>query len=271
MEWADVYLGLRGGYNLFEHHDIPAKRLALSQVAMGKISSLRWQKTRWCLLRVPNAAFAQQAETDLETITDMFFDACLLDWEGLSQQWNAQAARLNQGTRVRIVGKNTDLSFSVAGRKWMVFDGRINMPDGEIYTAPVNETLHGHINFEFPGVFGGRLMDNIFLRWDQGRLVEASSATNEAFLHQIVNSDPGASLLGEFAFGLNPYVNRFCKDILIDEKIIGTVHLALGRAYPECGGTNHSAIHWDIVKDLRHDGAVFLDDTVIFENGFLVV
>lgn len=271
MEWADVYFGLRGGYNLFEHHDIPAERLALSQVAMGKISSLRWEKTRWCLLRIPNAVFAQQAETDVETITEMFFDACLLNWEALSQQWSAQAQRLNQGTRVRIVGKDTDLAFSVEGRRWMVFDGKINMPDGEIYTAPVNETLHGHIRFEFPGVFGGRLIEDIFLRWDQGRLVEANSATNEAFLRQIVNSDKGASLLGEFAFGLNPYVNRFCKDILIDEKIIGTIHIALGRAYPECGGTNRSAIHWDIVKDLRHEGVVFLDDRVIFENGSLVV
>jgi len=271
MEWADVYFGLRGGYNLHEHADIPADRLAVNQAAMGRISTLRWQKTRWCLARVPNAAFAQQAETDLETITDMFFDACFLDWKAESERWQIQAERLNPGKLVRIVGKETDLSFSVEGRRWMVFDGKINMPDGEIFTAPVNKTLNGTISFEFPGVLGGRLMHDIRLRWKNGQMVEATSSTHQDYLGQVLQSDAGASLLGEFAFGLNPCVDRFCKDILIDEKIGGTIHIALGRAYPECGGTNQSAIHWDIVKDLRHEGAVYLDGKPILENGKLAI
>lgn len=271
MAWADVYIGLRGGYNLDEHADIPAERLAMNQAALGKISTLRWQQTRWCLVRVPNGAFAQQAETDLETITDMFFDACFLDWEHERHQWQAQAARLNQGNQVRIVGKETDLRFSVAGRKWLVFDGKINMPDGEIYTAPVNQTLNGYIYFEFPGVFGGRLIHDLRLAWRDGKLIEARAATHEDYLHQVLQTDGGASLLGEFAFGLNPHVNRFCKDILLDEKIGGTVHIALGRAYPECGGINQSAIHWDIVKDLRQEGTVYLDDRVVFAEGKLLV
>jgi aminopeptidase len=271
MEWADVYFGLRGGYNLDEHADIPAERLALNQTAVGQISSLRWQKTRWCLVRVPNAAFARQADTDLETITDMFFNACFLDWTAESQQWQRRAEKLNQGKWVRVVGRETDLSFSVEGRKWLVFDGRINMPDGEIYTAPVNETLNGHIYFEFPGVMSGRLVHDIRLRWQAGQLVEATSASHQDFLQQLLQTDAGASLPGEFAFGLNPHVNRFCKDILLDEKMGGTIHLALGRAYPECGGTNQSALHWDIVKDLRREGTVYLDDTPIFEKGRLVV
>jgi aminopeptidase len=271
MEWADVYFGLRGGYNLYEHADISSEQLAANQVAMGKVSTLRWQKTRWCLVRVPNAAFAQQAETNLDTITDMFFAACLLDWETEAKAWRTQAEQLNQGNQVRIVGQETDLSFSVAGRKWLVFDGKINMPDGEIFTAPVNETLDGHIYFEFPGVLSGRLFYDIRLAWEKGKLVSATSSTNQDYLQQVVQSDAGSSLLGEFAFGMNPHVNRFCKDILLDEKICGTVHLALGRAYPECGGTNQSAIHWDIVKDLRHEGAVYLDGQAILENGKLVI
>lgn len=271
MEWADVYFGLRGGYNLDEHADIPAERLALNQAAVGQISALRWQKTRWCLVRVPNVAFARQAETDLETITDMFFNACFLDWETEAQRWRRRAEKLNHGKQVRLVGRETDLSFSVEGRKWLVFDGRINMPDGEIYTAPVNETLNGHIYFEFPGVMSGRLVHDIRLRWQAGQLVEATSTTHQDFLRQLLQTDAGASLPGEFAFGLNPHVNRFCKDILLDEKMGGTIHLALGRAYPECGGTNQSALHWDIVKDLRREGVVYLDDTPIFENGKLVV
>ncbi|MBE7555750.1 MAG: aminopeptidase [Anaerolineales bacterium] len=271
MEWADVYFGLRGGYDLDEHADIPAERLALNQTAVGQISSLRWQKTRWCLVRVPNAAFARQAGTDLETITDMFFNACFLDWEIESQQWRRRAEKLNRGKQVRMVGRETDLSFSVEGRKWLVFDGRINMPDGEIYTAPVNETLNGYIYFEFPGVMSGRLVHDIRLRWQAGQLVEATSATHQDFLRQLLQTDAGASLPGEFAFGLNPHVNRFCKDILLDEKMGGTIHLALGRAYPECGGTNQSALHWDIVKDMRREGRVYLDDMPIFENGKLMV
>jgi aminopeptidase len=267
MEWADVYFGLRGAHNLDTFWDIPADRLSLLRKAMGKISTMRWEKTRWCLLRVPNAALAQQAGVDEETITDMFFDACLLDWSTASEEWRRWADILNQGKQVRIIGKNTDLSFSVEGRSWDVADGRMNMPDGEIATAPVVSTIDGHIYFDFPGVLGGRLMHDIYLRWEHGKLVESTSSTNQDFLTSIVNTDPGASLIGEFAIGTNPYLKHFSKDILLDEKIGGTIHIALGRAYPKVGGTNQSAIHWDIVKDMRTKGEIFLDNKLIFQNG----
>ncbi|MBX3014722.1 MAG: aminopeptidase [Caldilineaceae bacterium] len=267
MAWADVYIGLRGAHNLYELADIPTERLTLNQRAQGKISTLRWQQTRWCLLRVPNAAFAQQAETDLATITDMFFDACLLDWPREVATWQRWARRLEQGREIHIVGKGTDLRFSVAGRQWVVGDGKLNLPDGEIMTAPHPETIDGEIYFEFPGVLSGRLMHDIRLRWQQGKLVEATASTNQEFLQAIVQSDAGASLIGEFAFGVNAQVTHFCKDILIDEKIGGTVHLALGRAYPETGGTNQSAIHWDIIKDTRQEGTVYLDGEPILARG----
>lgn len=269
MAWADVYFGLRGGANLHELADVPAAALAANQAAMGKVSTLRWQQTRWCLVRVPNAAFAQQAATDLDTITEMFFAAALMDWTAASHAWQRMAAALDGSRSVRIVAPETDLRFSVEGRKWLVFDGKINMPDGEIYTAPVNETLNGHITFDFPGVLSGRVMEGIRLAWEDGVLVHASAATNDAFLQQIVRTDPGASRLGEFAFGLNPHIDRFCKDILLDEKMGGTIHVALGRAYPECGGVNQSAIHWDIVKDMRTAGTVFVDDVPVFRGGRL--
>ena len=271
MEWADVYFGLRGAHNPHEHADVPAEVLAANQRAMGQISSMRWEKTRWCLVRTPNEAFAQQAETDLETITDMFFDACLLDWEQESRTWRRAAARLGQGSQVRITGAGTDLSFSVAGRKWLASAGRFNMPDGEIFTAPVNNSLNGHIAFEFPGVLGGRLVHGIRLSWENGRMVEATASSNQDYLRRIVGTDQGASLIGEFGIGVNPKVTRFCKDILIDEKIGGTVHIALGRAYPECGGENNSAIHWDIVKDLRQGGTVYLDGQPVLEDGELLI
>lgn len=271
MDWADVYFGLRGAYNLHEHSDIPAQVLAASQHAMGEVSRMRWKKTRWCLVRVPNEAFAHQAETDFETALEMFFNACLIDWPASAERWNRIASHLERGSLVRIVGKETDLRFSVAGRKWQVGSGKVNMPDGEIYTAPVNSTLNGHIYFEFPGSFGGRLMENIRLAWKDGSLVQASSSTNQDYLEKILGSDPGASLLGEFGFGVNPAIERFCKDILIDEKLGGTIHIAMGRAYSECAGDNVSAIHWDIVKDLRQEGVVELDGQPVFQNSGFVI
>jgi aminopeptidase len=216
---------------------------------------------------VPNSAFAQQAETDLETVTDMFFDACLLDWPSESARWHHLAKRFQGGSQVHIQGTETDLRFSVEGRAWKILDGKINMPDGEILTAPINDSLNGTIRFEFPGVFGGRLIPDIVLAWRDGELVDARASQNEDYLHQILETDPGARRLGEFAFGVNPHITHFCKDILFDEKIGGTVHIALGRAYPECGGTNESAIHWDIVKDLRTSGTVSLDGKIIFDRG----
>lgn len=267
MEWADVYIGLRGAHNLYEHADISSDVLAINQRATGNISTMRWEKTRWVLIRVPNEAFAYQAETDLETAMDMFFDACLLDWKLQTESLDRIRKYLGKGSLIRIVGEKTDLSFSVKKRKWFVSIGKVNMPDGEIFTTPVNSTLNGYIYFEFPGVLGGRLIHDIFLSWKDGKLVEAKSSTNQDFLHQIINTDPGASLLGEFAFGMNPNINLFCKDILFDEKIGGTIHIALGRAYPQCGGENKSAIHWDIVKDTRKEGMVYLDGKIIFNKG----
>ena len=271
MQWADVYLGLRGAHNLATVWDVPSDKLSALRRAMGTISTLRWQQTRWCLLRVPNAALAQQAGVDEQTITDMFFDACLQDWPALSLKWQKWADILGKGRQVRIVGKDTDLSFSVAGRSWEVFNGKLNMPDGEIATSPIETTADGQIYFEFPGVLGGRLVDNICLRWNNGVLVEALSSSNQDFLKAVINTDPGSSLIGEFAFGTNPAVKYFCRDILLDEKIGGTIHIALGRAYASTGGTNQSAIHWDIVKDVRREGRVYLDGRLIFENGNMLL
>jgi aminopeptidase len=271
MEWADVYFGLRGAHNLDVFWDIPAEKLSLLRKGMGEVSTLRWNKTRWCLLRIPNAALAQQAGVDEETVTDMFFDACLLDWPAVSEEWRRWAEVLNKGKQIRVVGKGTDLCFSIEGRTWDVADGHLNMPDGEIATSPVESTLDGSIYFDYPGVLGGRLVHDITLRWQNGRLVDASSSTNQNFLRSIVNTDAGASLIGEFAIGTNPNLKLFCKDILLDEKIDGTIHIALGRAYPSVGGTNQSSIHWDIIKNMREQGEIFLDSKLIYQNGKMLI
>ncbi len=272
MEWADVYIGLRGASAVNLMSDIPAPVLAANQRAQGDISARRWRKTRWCLVRVPNAAMARNAGIDLCELERMFFAACAMDYEAAAARWREAARKLGGSRTVRIVaGAETDLEFSVAGRKWLLCDGRINLPDGEILTAPVNSSLNGRVHFEAPGLFGGKLIADIRLEWRAGALTHASASSNEDFLRHILETDAGASRLGEFAFGLNPHLNRFCNDILYDEKIAGTIHLALGRAYPDSGGENQSSIHWDLVKDLRTEGAVYVDGAPALADGLMLI
>ncbi len=271
MRWADKYAGLRGAYNLNVYHDIPPEILAKNQSAHGKVSTARWENTRWLITRVPNEAFAQQAGLDFETVTDMYFNSCLMDYKMEIKKWNLWAEKLKKAERVRITGKKTDLSFSVKARKWIVDGGEINIPGGEILTSPINETLNGYIYLENPGVLGGRMIHDLFAEWKDGKLAKATSSTNEDYLNYILSSDKGASLLGEFAFGTNKGLTHFTNDLFWDEKIYGTIHIAFGRAYAGSGGDNMSAIHWDVVKDLRQEGEVYIDDKCVMSGGELLL
>ena len=272
MEWADAYVALRGGYNLDIYHDISADVLAVNQAVHGKVSSLRWQHTRWLLSRVPNAAFAQQAGLDLETVTDMYFNSCLMDYtEGL-REWELWTDKIKtKGNQlVHIKGKKTDLQFEVNGESWQASAVIRNIPGGEIFCGPVNtKNLNGTIYWENPGVLGGRLMPDMQVEWKNGKLTSANSSANEDYLNGILSSDAGASLLGEFAFGTNKYLTHFTNDILWDEKIYGTIHLAFGRSTP--GGNNDSAIHWDVVKEMRQEGEVSIDGVAVMKNGDLLL
>jgi aminopeptidase len=196
-----------------------------------------------------------------------FFDATLRDWEAEARQYAVIRDRFQAAERVRIRGRGTDLVFSTAGRTYVVGDGRINMPDGEIYTAPVDDSAEGVITFEYPATFAGQSIAGIRLEFHHGEVVAASADTGEAFLHELLAIDEGARRIGEFGVGVNVAIDRFVGDIFYDEKIGGTMHLALGRAYAECGGVNASALHWDLVKDLRQEGAIELDGRVVCEQG----
>lgn len=271
MEWADVYIGLRGARNPYELEGVPAERVKWHKAAMGTVSGLRTERTRWVLARVPNESLAQQAEMSLDEMTGFFFQATLKDWSAETRRYEALQQIFEAAGTVRIVGRNTDLSFSTAGRHYEIGDGRYNMPDGEIYTAPVDDSAEGHICFEFPGIYSGRKIEGIRLEFRNGRVWQATAASNQPLLHEILQTDEGAQRLGEFGVGTNSGITRYFNDILYDEKIGGTVHLALGRAYPECGGVNRSAVHWDIVKDLRTEGAIYLDNRKVFEDGSWLV
>lgn len=267
MEWADVYIGLRGARNPFEFSGIGPEKIAAHKKAMGKVSAMRNELTRWVLVRVPNESFAQQAEMSHDEMMSFFFNATLRDWQREAEWYRTVQKPFQAAKTVRIVGAGTDLTFSTEGRIYEVADGHLNMPDGEVYTAPVDDSAEGHISFEFPGVYFGERIPGIRLEFAAGRLVRASADGNEELLQQLIHMDEGASRIGEFGVGLNYGIDRFCYDILYDEKIGGTVHLALGRAYAECGGVNPSALHWDIIKDLRRKGEIFLDGEKVFENG----
>jgi aminopeptidase len=271
MEWADTYVGLRGARNPHEFAGLSTERLAAHKRALGAISALRNEQTRWVLVRVPNESFAQAAGMSLAAAMNFFFDATLRDWEQESRRYQRIRDVFQAATRVRIVGRGTDLTFSTAGRSYVVGDGRINIPDGEVYTAPVADSAEGVIAFEYPGLYAGRSIEGIRLELRAGEVVAATAESGEEFLHQILAIDDGARRIGEFGIGVNDGIDRFVGDILFDEKIGGTIHLALGRAYAECGGTNQSALHWDLVKDLRTEGSIELDGRCVFETGRLLI
>ena len=271
MVWADTYIGLRGARNPHELAGIPIDRLATHKRALGVVSALRNEQTRWVLTRVPNESFAQAAGMSLDAMAAFYFAATLRDWEVEAREYRRLREVFQSADRVRIVGRDTDLSFSTAGRTYVVGDGHINMPDGELYTAPIDDSAQGVISFDFPAQFAGQSITGIRLEFRDGVVASSTADSGEALLRRIVAMDDGARRIGEFGIGLNFDIDRFVGDVLYDEKIGGTIHLALGRAYAECGGTNQSSLHWDIVKDLRREGAIELDGRRVFENGHFLI
>lgn len=267
MRWADVYFGVRGARSPYELADVPADRLAAHRQAMGQISALRTELTRWVLVRVPGESLAQEARLSLADTMDFFFSATLRDWQQEGARYRQLQQVFDRAETVRIQGRDTDLTFSTRGRRYVIGDGHINMPDGEIYTAPVDDSTEGVITFELPGVYGATRIERIRLEFQGGRVVRATASVHEDLLRQILATDQGASRIGEFGIGTNDGIPTFFGDILYDEKMAGTIHLALGRAYTDAGGVNQSAVHWDIVKDLRTEGTITLDNMAVFANG----
>jgi aminopeptidase len=267
MEWADVYIGLRGAANPHAFEGIPAERIAVRRRAMGIISTLRNEKTRWVLARVPTAAMAQQAGLSFDKLADLYFGAVLRDWHQEAQRYAMVKGLFEGANEVRLLGPGTDLRFKVSDRLWEVEDGRINMPGGELYTAPHEESAEGTIQLSFPGVFAGRLVNGVTLRFADGEVVEARAESEIELLRSLLAMDQGARRIGEFGVGLNAGLGRFCADPLLDEKMLGTFHIALGRSYASCGGKNLSALHWDLVTDFRSAGEVRVDSRTVFAGG----
>jgi aminopeptidase len=237
-----------------------AYRPAIERVFQGEVP--------WVGGQFPTPALAQDAGMATDDFADFLYGACLLDWDAEAERMQKFADRFDAAEQVRIVGAETDLTLSIAGRTMKVDAGGANMPGGEFFTSPIEDSAEGTIAFtEFPAVYAGREVTGIRLRFEGGRVVEASADAHEDFLTEMLDTDDGARRLGELGIGCNPGITRHMKNTLFDEKIDGTVHLALGNSISEIGGENVSAIHWDIVKDLHNGGRIELDGTVVQENG----
>jgi len=224
-------------------------------------------RKKWVLFLYPTNSAAQDARMSLEQYTNFVFGATNLNWNKEAKKMNKVHKLVQKAKEVHIIGKETDLRFSVKGRKFVADDGTHNMPGGEVFTSPQEKTTEGHIFYEFPAIWGGREVDDVYLEFKKGKVVKATAGEGEAFLKRMIKTDRGASYLGEWGIGLNPRITQHTKQILFDEKINGTIHLALGQSYPECRGTNKSAIHWDMIKDLRKGGRIYLDGKEVFRDG----
>lgn len=277
MKKMDAYIGVRGTLNFAELSDVPQDRLKLVNRLFFKPVHLeqRVRHTRWVVLRWPSPSMAQQANMSTDAFEDFFFSVCVLDYSRISSAMKALVDRLTQTDRVEIKAPFTDLSFSIKGIPVKQCDGQSNIPDGEVFTAPVRGSVNGAIQFNAPTLFHGFSFNRIFLRFHEGRVVEASASSEQETerLNAILDSDEGARYVGEFAFGLNPRITRPIRDILFDEKIAGSIHLALGQAYEDADNGNRSEIHWDLIRilTLEHGGGeIVLDGTVIQRDGLFV-
>jgi aminopeptidase len=232
-------------------------------------------KAKWVGTRFPTEAHAQDAEMSLADYEEFVYGAChvgagedpVAHWRGVSAELNGRARELNTFTEMRIVGPDTDLRINVGGREWLAADGKLNMPDGEIFTSPVETETEGHIRFSFPAIFQGRGVEDVRLRFEGGRVVHAEAGNGNEFLQSLLDMDEGARVLGEAAFGLYYEIDRFTRDILFDEKIGGTMHFALGSSFKKLGGRNESGLHWDMICDLREDGEVYADGELVWKAG----
>jgi aminopeptidase len=222
----------------------------------------------WVICQFPTPALAQDAGMSQRAYEEFLYGACLLDWDAEHAKMRRLADRFDAADTVRIVGEGTDITLSLKGRHALVDDGHFNMPGGEFFYSPVEDSAEGVVSYnEFPAVYAGNEVEGARLVFRQGRVVEASARRNEEFLIKTLDTDEGARRLGELGIGCNPGIQQHMKNVLYDEKIYGTIHLAVGNGFPFLGGNNVSNVHWDMVKDLRQGGQIFCDGELVQENG----
>jgi aminopeptidase len=282
-ETYDVIITLWSASNTRELSNVPPEKLVLAQQASREISQTVTRRAasgelRWVGSLFPTAAHAQDAEMGQTEYEDFVFGACLPNLENPVRHWQQLSARqqrlvdwLAGKKNLRVLGPGVDLQMKIAGRTFMNCDGKRNMPDGEIFTGPVEDSVEGHVRFSYPTVYRGRRVDGVQLWFEKGKVVKAAADKGEDFLLRTLDADDGARYVGEFAIGTNEGITRATGHTLFDEKINGSFHMALGSGMPETGSRNESAIHWDMVCDLMHGGRIWVDEQLIYENGTFLI
>jgi aminopeptidase len=266
---VDAWMLLGAPENPREGGDLPAERRDEMAKAQREFLARRLRmEIPWVTCRFPCPALAQEAGMSLRSFEDFLFGAVLLDWDAEGEKMRKIKDRFDQAREVRIVGAETDLHFSLEGREGEVDDGHANMPGGEVFYSPVEESTEGVVSFvEYPAYQEPDLVEGVRMRYEGGRVVDASATANEDVLLTKLDRDEGARVLGEFGIGCNPGIQRYMKNTLFDEKMYGTIHLAIGAGLPTIGGKNQSSVHWDMVKDLRNGGRIECDGEVVQQNG----
>ena len=273
MKQMDAYIGIRASDNIAELSDVPQAQVQLNTAMGNDVLNERVNNTKWVVLRYPNNSMAQLANTSLEDFEDFYFNVCNLDYAKMSKAMDALVDLMNRTDKVRITGQGTDLTFSIKDIPAIKCDGKCNIPDGEVYTAPVRNSVNGTITYNTPSVFQGFTYENICFTFKDGKIIEAT-ANNTEKLNAVLDMDEGCRYLGEFAIGVNPYILNPMKDTLFDEKIMGSIHLTPGRCYEDAFNGNDSKIHWDLVyiqTPAYGGGDIYFDDVLIRRDGVFVL
>ena len=274
MEQMQGYIGIRSGDNGFEMSDVPADRqdIYTRYVSKPVHGQIRVPRTRWLVMRYPSPGMAQSAGMSTEAFEDYYFDVCCLDYAKMSRAMDNLVERMERADRVHLLGRGTNLTFSIKGLPAVKCDGAVNIPDGEVFTAPVRDSVNGVLTYNTPTRYQGFTFENVCLTFENGKIVKATANDSER-LNAILDTDEGARYVGEFALGVNPYINSAMQDTLFDEKIAGSFHFTPGASYDDCDNGNHSAIHWDMVVIQTPEyggGEIYFDDELIRKDGRFV-
>jgi len=275
MSNMDCYIAVRGSDNVSELSDVPAEKMEIYEkyYVTPVHHGVRVPKTRWVVLRYPNDAMAQLSGTSTEAFEDFYFNVCNLNYSRMEEAMQPLVELMNRTDQVRLKGPGTDLTFSIKGIPAIACAGRMNIPDGEVYTAPIRDSVNGILSYNTPSVFQGFTYENICLTFDNGKIVKAT-ANNTERLNKVFDTDEGARYIGEFAIGVNPYILHPMKDTLFDEKIMGSIHFTPGNCYDEAPNGNSSSIHWDLVLIQRPEyggGEIYFDGVLIRKDGRFVL
>ncbi|MBK3914297.1 M29 family aminopeptidase T [Listeria ivanovii] len=274
MNEMDAYIGLRAGDNINETSDVPADKLKIHGDTVGKMhSNIRVKKTKWVVLRYPSASMAQLAKMSTAGFEDFYFDVCNLDYGKMSTAMDGLVELMNKTDKVHLVGPGTDLTFSIKDIPAIKCAGEMNIPDGEVFTAPVRDSINGKLTYNTPSPYQGFTFENVSFTFKDGKIVEATANDTDR-INKVLDTDEGARFVGEFAIGVNPFIHELMQDILFDEKIEGSFHFTPGQCYDEAFNGNQSAIHWDLVNIQRADyggGEIYFDDVLIRKDGIFVL